>query len=505
MNVAHALEARSETSPDRTALVFAGREWSYADLNTEANRVGHGLRAQGVRGGDHVCLLLPNGPEFVATYFALLKIGAVPVSLNVMLKQREIAFIANDARASALVAHASLWQNVPPRQEMPTVRLCVSAGGAAPDALPFERLLGASATLVAIEADADDTAAILYTSGTTGQPKGAMLTHGNVVCNVEAVTQYLDMVPDDRCLCFLPLFHCFGQNFIMNAALAAGATLFLQERFVPDVVLETIERERITLLYAVPTVYVMLLNHPSLAAHDLSSLRITFSAAASMPLEVAERWRERFGQPIIEGYGLTETSPFASFNGGPGFRAGTVGTAIRGVEINIVDAQDRHVPLGELGEIVIRGPNVMKGYFGRPQETAEALRGGWFHTGDVGRMDADGYVSIVDRVKDMINVGGFNVWPREVEEVLFEHPAVRECGVIGVPDPLYGETVKAYVVLREGALETTPDELITYCAERMAVYKVPREVEFIAALPKSPTGKILKRELRARLPASLPA
>jgi long-chain acyl-CoA synthetase len=318
------------------------------------------------------------------------------------------------------------------------------------------------------------------------------------VSNVRAVIDHLEMVAEDRTLCFLPLFHCFGQNFIMNATLSAGATLFLHERFVPDDALSTIQRERITIFYAVPTVYVLLLNHLELARYDLSSLRITFSAAATMPLEVAERWRERFGRPIIEGYGLTETSPFASFNGEQHFRPGTVGTPIQDVEIKIVDADDREVPVGELGEIIIRGPNVMKGYFGRPEDSAAALRGGWFHSGDIGRVDHDGYVSIVDRVKDMINLGGYKVWPREIEEVLFEHPAVNECAVIGVPDPVYGETVRAYVVLRDGA-DADAETLVRHCAERMATYKVPREVEFISALPKSPTGKVLKRELRARV------
>jgi len=504
MNVAQLLERMARSNPEGTALVCGDRRWSYRDLNEDVNRVGNSLRAHGVGAGEHVCVLLPNGTEFVLTYYALQKIGAVPVSLNVMLKEREIAYIANDARATAFVAHAGLWQNVPEASAMPSVQLRVATVGPVDGAVPFERLLEGSPELEAIEADPDDTAAVLYTSGTTGQPKGAMLSHANVVSNVRAVTRNLEMATGDRSLCFLPLFHCFGQNFIMNATFASGATLFLHERFVPDDALTAIERERITLFHGVPTVYVVLLNHPELARYDLTSLRVTFSAAATMPLEVAERWRERFGRPIVEGYGLTETSPFASFNGERNFKPGTVGTAIEDVQIRIVDLEDRQVPVGELGEIIIRGPNVMKGYFGRPEDTAVALRGGWFHSGDIGRMDKEGFVSIVDRVKDMINVGGFKVWPREIEEVLFEHPAVEECAVVGVPDAVYGETVKAYVVPRDGASES-PEALIAYCAERIAAYKVPRSVELTSALPKSPTGKVLKRELRERLAAAIRA
>jgi long-chain acyl-CoA synthetase len=501
MNIAQSLERMADSRPNASALAFGDRRWTYADLNQGVNRIANALQANGVRARDNACVLLPNAPEFVLTYYALQKVGAVPVSLNVMLKQREIAYIANDARASTFIGHAGLWHNVPAVQDMPSVQLRVAVGGDVPGALPFTRLQDGSAELQAIQVDPDATAAILYTSGTTGQPKGAMLSQSNIRSNARAVVRHLEMSPDDRGLCFLPLFHCFGQNFIMNAIFESGGTLFLQERFVPDDVLAAIERERITLFYGVPTAYLMLLNHPELSRYDLTSLRVTFSAAATMPLEVAERWRDRFGHPIVEGYGLTETSPFASFNGERHFKPGSVGTPIENVEIKIVDEDDHEVPTGELGEIIIRGPNVMQGYFARPEDTATALRGGWFHSGDVGRVDADGYVYIVDRVKDMINAGGFKVWPREVEEVLFEHPAVRECAVIGVPDPVYGEAVKAYVVLRD-EVSVEPEALIAHCAERIAAYKVPRSVEFIAALPKSPTGKILKRELRDRLVAA---
>ncbi len=498
MNVAESLERMSRYFPDRTALVYREQRWSYRELSWQANRVGNALRGLGMGVGDTVCLLLPNGPEFVLAYFGLLRLGAVPVSLNVMLKPAEIAYIANDARAAAFIAHSTLLDNVPAPDELPTVRLRVAVGAAPEGFLPFARLLDGSTELRATDLEPGALAAILYTSGTTGRPKGAMLSHANVVSNMHAVAHHLRMSPDDRTLCFLPLFHCFGQNFILNATLNAGATLYLHERFVPDDALAALSRDQITLLYGVPTVYILLLNHPELRREALPALRISFSAAASLPREVAETWQERVGLPINEGYGLTESSPFASYNHEYRFKPGTVGTPIENVELKVVDLDGQEVPPGELGEIVIRGPNVMLGYFGKPEETAQALRGGWLHTGDIGRMDDEGYLAIVDRVKDMINVAGFKVWPREVEDVLFQHPAVRECAVIGAPDAVSGEVVKACVVLREGQ-QVTAEALIAFCRERIASYKVPRAVEFIPALPKSPTGKVLKRELRQRL------
>jgi long-chain acyl-CoA synthetase len=346
----------------------------------------------------------------------------------------------------------------------------------------------------AVDADREDLAAILYTSATTGRPKGVMLTHANVVSNTHATVHHLRMTPDDVGLCALPLFHCFGQNFIMNALVAAGGTMVLQERFVPAEFLAAIARRRVTILYAVPTMYILLLAG-DLAAHDLSSLRLAFSAAAMLPGDVESRWTAASGLPVSQGYGLTESSPAATYNHEHSHRPGSVGTPIENVEVRVVDEQDREVRDGELGEIVIRGPNVMRGYLGKPEDTAWTLRGGWLHSGDIGRRDEDGYFYVVDRVKDMVNVAGFKVFPREVEEVLFEHPAVAEAAVLGRPDPIKGEVVRACVVLRPGH-SATADDLIDRCRGRLASYKVPVVVEFLAALPKSPTGKILKKSLR---------
>jgi long-chain acyl-CoA synthetase len=498
MNVAQHLERAARHFGERSAIIVGERAWTYCELDQAAGRVAAGFARLGVATGDRVILLLPNSLEFVIAYFGLQKLGAVPISLNVMLKAGEIAFIANDAVAVAIVAHGALLANLPERDELPSVRQLLVVGDAAPEgATPFAALLEASSVRTATDLDRDAVAAILYTSGTTGRPKGAMLSHANIVSNAYATKHHLQLSHEDRLLCVLPLFHVFGQNFIMNAGVLSGSTLYLRERFVPDEVVALIPEQRITIFYGVPTIYIHLLNDERVTRERFESLRVCFSAAATMPTEVSERWAERIGRPIVEGYGLTECSPFAAYNHEMEFRFGSVGTAIENVEIKILDPEDRELPSGELGEICIKGPNVMLGYFGRPEDTAEAIRNGWLHSGDIGRMDEDGYVYIVDRLKDMINVAGFKVYPREVEEVLFAHPTVREAAVVGMPDPLTGELVKAFVVPREG-VRCDPDELIALCRAQIAEYKVPRQVELVQALPKSPTGKVLKRELRGR-------
>jgi len=316
-----------------------------------------------------------------------------------------------------------------------------------------------------------------------------------VVSNAYATVHHLQMTSDDRGLCALPMFHCFGQNAIMNSLVTAGGTMVMQERFVPDAFVDGIAAHRITIFYAVPTMYILFLamERPL----DFTSVRLYFSAAAILPTDVERRWHERFGRWIQQGYGLTETSPFASYNHDVAFKPGSVGTPIENVEMKIVDGEDREVADGERGEIVIKGPNVMKGYFGNEAATAEAIRDGWFHSGDIGCRDADGYFFIVDRVKDMINVSGFKVWPAEVEQTLYRHPAIREVAVYGVRDPVKGEAVKAAVILESGA-SATPEEIIAFCREQLAVYKAPGAVDIVSELSKSATGKILKRVLRGR-------
>jgi long-chain acyl-CoA synthetase len=321
-----------------------------------------------------------------------------------------------------------------------------------------------------------------------------VLSHGNVVSNMYAVDHCLRIDPADRLALFLPLFHCFGQNFIMNAGLNAGATLVLYRRFDPQQVVPSLTQDGVTMFFAVPTIYIGLLN-ATIPPEQFASVRYWFSAAAPMPVEVAERWKAIYGRPIFEGYGLTETSPFASYNHEWQHRPGSVGTPIEMVEMKVVDADDREVEPGAWGEICIKGPNVMLGYWNRPEESDQALRGDWFHTGDIGYMDDDGFVFLVDRVKDMINSAGFKIWPREVEEVLYRHPAIKECAVVGVPDSLKGEIAIAAIVLDPGSTAGAA-ELEAFCRQHLASYKVPRGFELVEALPKSATGKILKRVLR---------
>jgi long-chain acyl-CoA synthetase len=486
MNVAELLERSALHHGDRLALIAGERRWTYRELDAEASALAGGLAHLGLAPGDRLGLHLPNVAEFVLTYYASQKLGLVPLSLNVTYTAEEITFIVKDAAAGAVVTTAALSANLPDRTAMPSVRHVLDAGTLA-------SLRGTPVR--ARDCDREDTAAILYTSATTGRPKGVMLSHANVVSNAYATVHHLRMTPEDRGLCSLPLFHCFGQNFILNALVTAGGLLVLHERFVPTAFAEAIARHRITLLYAVPTMYILFLSADK--PLDCSSVRLCFSAAATLPADVERRWREQYGHWIHQGYGLTECSPFASYNHETMFRPGSVGTPIENVEMKIADPLGGPVPDGELGEILIKGPNVMKGYFGNPEATAEAVRDGWLRSGDIGYRDADGYYYIVDRVKDMINVSGFKVFPREVEEVLFRHEAVKEAAVIGAPDPVRGEAVKAFVVLHEGA-QVDAETLRALCRGAVAAYKVPEAIEFIAALPKNPTGKILKKELRRR-------
>jgi long-chain acyl-CoA synthetase len=498
MNVAQHIERAAAWFPDHAAILFEGRALSYRELNDQANRLANALRAHGVRRGDRVALYLPNIPAFAVCYAAALKAGAVAVSINSIFKSDEVKYIVDDSGARVLFTVGELLANVPHADCPALERLVVCEGDAQGHPTLDQWIAGGSPGGRAPDLDRDEPAVLLYTSGTTGFPKGATLTHGNVVFNDYACAHHMGLRQTDRLMLFLPLFHVFGQNAIMNAAFAACATVVLHRRFVPDQVLDSIQRERATMFFAVPTIFITLLAM-DLPRWDLASIRYDFSAAATMPQEISRRWTERFGRPVFEGYGLTECSPFACYNHDFRHKFGSVGTAVENVELKILDEDGHELPRGEWGEICIQGPGVMKGYWRRPDDTAAAIRRGWLRSGDIGTMDDEGYVFIVDRVKDMINVAGFKVWPAEVEQVLYRHPAVREVAIYGVSDPVKGEAVRAAIVLRDGAA-VTGEEIIAFCRERMAVYKAPAAVELVRELPKSATGKILKRVLRAREP-----
>lgn len=489
--------ARSDGS--KLALIFQDRSIAYADLDAMIEQTADRLAALGIERGERVAVHLPNIPQFVVAYFAIARIGGIVVPVNVHYKAEELAHVLDDSEAAAIIVYEAFRSTaIEALNAARSVRLVVVAGADPGETVPLEAV-GAEAprrrqTIVS----PDDIAAICYTSGTTGRSKGAMLTHRNLLANCDQM-QHLPAFhfePSDVTLVVLPLFHIYGMNCGMNATLRVGGTAVLVPRFEPLPVLDLIQRHRCTVFLGAPPMYVAWTNLPALASYDLSSLRYVASGAAALPAHVLERFEALTGARIYEGYGLTETSPVTHTNAaGPRVKPGTIGCPIPGVEAKLVDNSDREVPLGAEGEIVVRGANVMLGYWRQPEATAEVLRAGWFHTGDVATLDADGYYTIVDRKKDMINAGGFKVWPREVEEVLYRHPAVREVAVVPAPDSYVGERPVAYVALKEGTV-CTAEEIIAYCRERLAAYKAPVRVEFRPDLPKLPTGKVLRRVLR---------
>ena len=497
MNIAQYLERHAAQTPDLVAIRFEGRSISYGQLNSDANRLACSLRAAGVVAADRVALYLPNVPEFAVAYYAAQKLGAIPVTINAILKMEEVRYLLDDSGASVVVTMDELTGYVSDDCAALRLRIAVDPKGAKPGWSALADLLAqGSDKFESVQRGPEDIAALLYSSGTTGFPKGVSLTQHNIHSNIALppLARYSDYRPGDRLATFLPLFHVYGQNYIMNAAFLAGATMVLFSRFVPDVVLRAIGEERITHFFAVPTIYINLLAM-DLSGYDLSSLRYEMSAAATMPEEISRRWTERFGRRVFEGYGLTECSPFSCYNDSVEHRFGSVGRAVDGFELKIFDESDGELPFGEQGEIVIRGDGVMQGYWMRPDESKASLRGGWLHTGDVGRMDKDGYVYITDRVKDMINVSGFKVWPAEVEQYLYKLPGVQEAAVYGIPAGAQGEKVIVAVVLKAGAT-LTGQQVIDYCREHIAAYKVPAQVDIVKELPKSPSGKLLKRVLR---------
>jgi long-chain acyl-CoA synthetase len=498
VNLAANLARNAAAHPDRIAVRLGDEVVTYRDLDESSARVAGLLAGRGVRPGQPVAIMLPNVPEFAAVYFGVLRAGGIVVPMNPLLKAREVAYYLGDSGAPLIFA----WHTTAHEVAAGTSRSGAEAVMLEPGTFG-DLLAGASPAWDVVDRAADDTAVLLYTSGTTGRPKGAELTHGNLTTNVEVFRDDLmEIGPDDVVFGGLPLFHSFGQTCTLNAAISVGASLSLLPRFDPRQALGLLTQHRATVFAGVPTMYSALLAVPDRDDYDLSTLRLCVSGGAAMPVQVLRQFEKAFGCTVLEGYGLSETSPVASFNPpGRERKAGSIGTPIRGVEMRVVDGNRVELPQGEVGEIAIRGHNIMKGYWNKPEATADVVSAdGWFYTGDLGRVDEDGYYFIVDRKKDLIIRGGYNVYPREIEEVLFEHPDVAEAAVIGVPHPELGEEIAAAVALRPGATITT-DELRSYLKGQVAAYKYPRHVWFVEALPKGPTGKILKREIK--VPESL--
>ncbi|WP_031165198.1 long-chain-fatty-acid--CoA ligase [Streptosporangium roseum] len=510
LNLSIALEDSAREQPDRTALVFGDLRLPYSLVNTIANQVANLLVSRGVGKGDRVALACPNLPYFPFVYYGILKTGATVVPLNVLLQSREIAYHLEDCEAKALFC----FEGTPELPLGERGRAGFDQAGATEHffVLPaaafateseygetlWAALDGVPGEFSTVQTAPDDTAVILYTSGTTGQPKGAELSHQNMLLNAMVSDEMFPRSEGgDAFLAALPLFHSFGQTTVMNLGFRRRATVVLMPRFEPGPALELMRAENVTLFAGVPTMYWAMLSKIHADGDEVpTSLKVAVAGGASSPVEVLKDFEATFGIGILEGYGLSETSPVASFNQlGRPTKPGTIGTPIWGVEMRLVDSEWKTVEGEGPGEIAIRGHNVMKGYYNRPEATAEVMNDGWFRTGDIATRDADGYYSIIDRAKDMIIRGGFNVYPREIEEVLMTHPGVSLAAVVGISHDSHGEEVKAYIIRAPG-VSVTEEELVAWCKENMAAYKYPRIVEFRDALPMTATGKILKRELR---------
>ena len=487
-----------ERQPNAPALGFEGKSISYGEMYRQVLAFAAALKRLGIRKGDRVALMLPNIPEFPVAYFGILYLGAVVVPINTMFRSREIHYILEDSESRAVITWEGELEAV--AQAMEDLDACehlIALGQNLPEGVvnwqhllrqPHEATFQASVL-------PEDPAVILYTSGTTGRPKGAILTHRNLCSNASSAALIGGLTSKDISLGVLPFYHSFGQTVSMNAVFCAGGKIVLVPRFSPEAVFESIEKEHVTIFAAVPTMLKILVDYEGPAA-DLSSVRWLLSGGAKLERTLLEEFERKFGIPVHEGYGLTEASPVVTFNP-QGFdrKPGSVGIPLRDIEIRIVDDKGEELFPGEEGEIVVRGPNVMKGYLNRPEATKEILRDGWLYTGDIGYTDEEGYLYIVDRKGDMIIKGGFNVYPREIEELLSHHPSIREVAVVGVPDPVQGEEVKAYVVLQPEA-RASSNELIDYCVSQIAKYKCPKYISFVQSLPKNALGRVQKHLLK---------
>ena len=492
MNLARLGEDSVERFGEYTALHFEGRELTNVDQQRTAARVANALVRLGVQPGDRVVVLMPNCPEVLAAYTGILKAGAVIVPIVFLLSPDEVRHILADSAAKVVITAPELASKVEGWRG-PVIAVGGEGGGARAWDDWIAREPDAFATIQRADGE---LAVILYTSGTTGKSKGVALSHANLASNARAAASIYELDRERWNLGVLPLSHSYGL-VTLNAGNILGTKSVLLRWFNPDAVLDAITRFRVQAMAGVPTMYVYLLNHAGADRFDTSSMRSWGSGAAPLPLEIVEPFEKKFGGRLVEGYGLTEASPVVtSTRLSAPRKPGSVGQPLPGVEVSILDDDDRALPVGDTGEIGVRGPNVMLGYYGLPDETARTLRNGWLHTGDVGRLDADGFLYVVERKKDLIIRGGFNVYPREVEEVLYAHPAVAEAAVVGMRDPLMGEEVCAFVTLKAGATADA-EALIDFCRSRLAKYKCPREMRFLPSLPKNPVGKILRKELRA--------
>jgi long-chain acyl-CoA synthetase len=506
-SVADLIPMAAQRRPDKPALIHGEAVITYGELEDRVARCAGALGALDVEPGDRVALLVGNVPDFVVALHGALHHGAVAAPLNVMLTPEELGFILADAQASAVVADPALAPAVlAVRDRLPSLRhILVTGPGPGPvhpGALSFQESVAAAGPTSIADAGPDDLAVLAYTAGTTAEPKGAMLSHGNLLANLDQISEVpaLRQAESDVVLLVVPLFHIYGLNAGLGVTLKEGASAVLMERFDPVASLEAVERHGVTVLPGAPPMFPAWLDAATGRDVDLSTVRLAVSGAAPLPGAVLKAFRDRLGITIWEGYGLTETSPVVTTNAvGDEAKPDSIGLPLPGVEVRLVDEAGDDVEDGDPGEIVIRGPNVFTGYWNRPRETEAAFQAGWLRTGDVAFRDEDGYLSIVDRSKDLVIVSGFNVYPKEVEEAVAGHPAVAECAVVGVPDERTGEAIRALVVLKGGA-SATEEDILEHCRDRLARFKLPREIEIVASLPHHVTGKVLRRRLREPAP-----
>lgn len=506
----HYLKEVADQYPERTALIFIGDQITYREMMENINRMAAAFTAMGLSKGDRIALMLPNCFAYVYSYYAAMRQGLVVAQINPLLTARELSFIVRDSNARVLIVVDTMYQTV--EQAMldrdienliivPLTGQKIEAAGAR---LFDDILQQHEPNPPDVEIDPEEDLAVLqYTGGTTGFPKGAMLTHYNLVANAEMTREMLrewkEKFGDKELLSMglLPFFHSYGMTCCLNAGLTIPSGQIMVPQFNADLVLYLVQQYKPVLFPGVPTAFIALMNHPEVQNYGLDSIEVCISGAAPMPVEAIEQFEHKTGSSILEGYGLSEASPITHSNPFLGVRKpGSIGMPYPNTDCKIVDPDrgEQEMPVGEEGELIIKGPQVMKGYWNRPDETARTLRNGWLYTGDIAQMDEDGYFYIVDRKKDMIIYGGYKIFPREVEEVLYEHPKVAEAVCIGIPEKFFGEVVKAFVILKDGAA-ATPEEIIDFCRARLVKYKVPRQVEFRSELPKSMVGKILRKDL----------
>ncbi|MDV6377007.1 fatty acid--CoA ligase family protein [Sporosarcina sp. GW1-11] len=515
MNLVSSVHQTAQTNPHKIAYRFMGQDTTYAAFDLSVSMFASALKDLGVNEGDKVAFLLGNTPHYLISLYATMRIGATAVPINPLYTPDEISYILENSDAKVVIAVDQLLPLVEvASQTFPTIenfivcevnpdageKLDALAEQIKPKVHPFTTLMKQAKPLTEmVTVDENESAVILYTSGTTGRPKGAMLTHKNIYSNARDVADYLGFSENDRIVATLPLFHVFALTVVANAPLLKGATILLEPRFSPGDIFTVIREQKATVFAGVPTMYNFLYQYPEGKTEDFETIRLSISGGSSLPVSLLHDFEEKFQVRVSEGYGLSEASPVTCFNPLDRERVpGSIGTNITNVENKVVNELGEEVPVNEVGELIVRGPNVMKGYYKQPEETAATIRDGWLYTGDLARRDENGYFYIVDRKKDMIIVGGFNVYPREVEEVLFSHRDIIEAAVVGIPDTNFGEEVHAYVVLKEGS-EATAQTIHDFCAKRLVKYKVPKHIEFLEELPKNTTGKILRRSLKDQI------